>query len=319
MRTVEQKNKNLDWMVSFLVGANVVTIPREQKLLTAPVEDMLISRSKKFYDVNSSPDGDIEKVFREEAVVSDTRKRIVRADEYSESRIDQDDWNWNEHADAERQATMNAFELAKNGSNLVVWIGPEGGSYVEGRLNIYLPVFKNGEWSLQGYGIPLLKNQSESLKLGKKLIDNGGNTIGNIEDLRCQPIGFKVEDQKEWLHECQKLMPEFKDLWKFIADGGEEKNKEKVLKAVLYAKEKARGNNVSFETIMARQGFLINAVGGHGTSYGTENVYKFKIEMVNGEPYTELQRINGKLICPVCGEEVGEGVTVCPKCKVNLR
>lgn len=35
---VEVQNKNVDWMVPFLVGANVITRPREQKLLMAPVE-----------------------------------------------------------------------------------------------------------------------------------------------------------------------------------------------------------------------------------------------------------------------------------------
>lgn len=273
----------------------------------------------KFYDVNSSPVGDIEKVFREEAEDDDIRRRIVGADEYSEKRIEQDQWDWNEHSDAEKQATINAFELTKNGCNMVVWISPKGGSYTEGRLNIYLPIYKNNEWSLQGYGIPLLHNQEESLKLGNKLVGNSGIIVGNIEDLRRQPIGFKIKDQREWLQECQKLMPEFNGLWKFIESGGEQKQKEKVLQAVLYAKEKARGNNVLFETIMARQGFLINAVGGHGTSYGVEKVYGFKIDMVNGQPFTELQRLNGKLICPVCGEEVGEGVSICPKCKINLK
>lgn len=305
-------------MAVFLVGANVITIPREQKLLMAPVE-MPASRPQKFYDVNSSPDGDIEKVFREEAENDDIRRRIVKADEYSERRINHDSWDWNEHSDAERMATINAFELAKNGCNMIVWISPEGGSYKEGRLNIYLPIFKNNEWSLQGYGIPLLKNQDESLKLGKGLVDKKGKSVGDIEELRRQPIGFKIKDQKEWLQECQILMPEFKDLWKFIEGGGEQKQKQKVLKAVLYAKERAGGNNVLFEIIMARQGFLINAVGGHGTSYGVEKVYGFKIDMVNGQPFTELQRVNGKLICPVCGAEVGEGVSICPKCKINLK
>jgi len=278
-----------------------------------------VENKNKFYDVNSSPVGDIEKVFREEAKVDDVRRRIVKADKYSEKRIEQDEWGWNEHSDAERVATINAFELAKNGSNMVVWISPEGGSYKEGRLNIYLPFFKNNEWNLQGYGIPLLKNQDESLNLGKELVGKNGKCIGNIEELRRQPIGFKIDNQEKWLEECQKLMPDFNNLWEFIENSGEQKQKEKVLEAVLYAKDRAQGNNILFETIMARQGFLINAVGGHGTAYGIEKVYNFKIEMINSQPFTELQLVNGKLVCPVCGEEVGEGVSICPKCKINLK
>ena len=50
-----------------------------------------------------------------------------------------------------------------------------------------------------------------------------------------------------------------------------------------------------------------------------DGVYKFKVIMVGSEPTTDVQKINGKLICPLCGEEVGEGVSVCPKCKVKLR
>ena len=298
---IEVQNKGLDWMVPILEQA------------------VILSRSKKFYDVDSSSLGDIEKVFREEAVVDDIRKRIVKADNYLEEQVHKDKWDWNEHSDSEKVATINAFELAKMGSNMVVWISPEGGSYKEGRLNIYLPIFNDGEWSLQGYGIPLLKNQDESLILGKQLVNNGGKMFGNVEDLRRQPVGFKIDNQEKWLEECQKLMPEFTNLWKFIKSGGEHKQKEKVLKAVLYAKDKAQGNNILFETIMARQGFLINDVGGHGTAYGIEKVYSFKIEMINGQPFTELQRVNGKLVCPVCGEDVGEGVSVCPKCKINLK
>lgn len=324
MNTVEYTNRDLGNVTTFLVGAGVF-VQREQKLLMAPVEIQhhpVRNFEKKYYYDQTTPDEVVGRVYQEEGFTADIKKRIVKAGVYKEERINLDSWDFNEHSDSEMIATMNAFELAHRGCNMIFWISPSSESYKEGRLNIYLPTYKNGEWSVQGWGIPLLKNQDQSLRLGKGLVDKNGVVLEefeNVEDLRRQPVGFRIKNQENWLAECQELLPEFKYLWDFIAAGGEEANREEVLKAVVYAREKAGDNNPMFEQIMASLGFRINPEGSHGSAYGENGVYNFKITMVNGVPTTELQRIDGKLICPVCGVEVGEGVTVCPTCKVGLR
>ena len=54
-KNIEVQNKNLDWMAVFLVGANVITIPREQKLLMAPVEMPKSRVNSKNFDAQLEP------------------------------------------------------------------------------------------------------------------------------------------------------------------------------------------------------------------------------------------------------------------------
>ena len=230
--------------------------------------------SKKFYDINKNPVGVVAGAFLEEGVTGDIRRRINLADSYREGQVKTDGWNYNEHSMAEREATINAFELAKSGDNLIVWISPEDGNiYKEGRLNVYLPVYINGEWQLQGRGIPLQSNRQESWDLAQRLLENGGNIMDpvyDIEGVRRQPVGFKLENQKDWIGVCKKLMPEFMEIWDFIKEEGDVKNKQKVERDVSAAMVLARGNNYVFEKMMAQMGNLINLMGGHGSSWGQE-------------------------------------------------
>jgi hypothetical protein len=116
---------------------------------------------------------------------------------------------------------MNIFRLGRVGYNLVVWISPDDGGdvYKEGRLNIEFPTYGQNGWSLYGKHMPLFCNRDESVELAKRLLENGGislSEIKNFEDLRRQPIGFKLNDIDDWIGKCRKLIPEFEKVWQFI-------------------------------------------------------------------------------------------------------
>ena len=184
-------------------------------------------REKKyFYDVNLHSAEVVAGAFIEEGI-ADLRLRIHKAEPYREGRIGSDNWEWNEHSGAEKEATENVFELAKKGKNLIIWISPEDGGrvYQEGRLNVYLPMQEeNGEWVVQGWGIPLQWDRFRSTKLGERLLAEGGVSMERIDDgesLRRQPIGFEWGKDDNWLSWFQKIMPEFNQIWNLIEVGGE--------------------------------------------------------------------------------------------------
>jgi hypothetical protein len=286
---------------------------------------MIRREERKFYDINQNPIKVVAGAFLEEGNTRDVKRRINPADPYLESRIRKDSWNYNEHSLAEKEATINAFELAKSGDNFIIWISPEDGKiYREGRLNIYLPVNKNGEWQLLGRGMPLGWSQQESLGLAERLLTNGGGTMDPIYDtegVRRQPIGFKIEKQEDWIGFCKELMPEFMEFWDFIKKGGDVENKRRMERDVMTAMLTAKGNNYVFERTMAGMGNLINQLGGHGSSWsGQENdVYQFKVLMVDGQATVDKVRKNGRWICPICGREIAEGEMVCAKCGAKMK
>ncbi|HEX8923542.1 MAG TPA: hypothetical protein VF828_02310, partial [Patescibacteria group bacterium] len=186
---------------------------------------------------------------------------------------------------------------------------------------VYMPIRENGEWVLYMRGIPLTWDKDESTKLGQRLIENGGRSFEKISDsesLRRQPVGIKIEKMYEWLNECRKLMPEFIDYWDFIENGEDIKNKEAMEAAVRRAKAAAKGDNVKFELEMQRQGFRINAEGGHGSSYLGKGVFTGKIRMTGGEAYIKPVEVGGKLVCPICGEELNKEMGKCPKCGAKM-
>ncbi len=282
---------------------------------------------KKFYDVNRDTVGVIAGAFLEEGVEVDIRARINKADPYVRNRLFTDSWNWNEHSKSEKEATANAFELAKNGYNFIVWISPDDGGkvYKEGRINIYLPEFINGEWVLQGWGIPLLWDRFKSTELALDLLKNNGVSMDPIydpESVRRQPIGFKIKNNSNWIEECVRVMPDFNEIWEFISQGREVENKKRVEADVIRAIKVARGNNQLFEMMMARMGHNINPEGGHGSSWLggiSRGIYNFKINAIDNNFVTEPIRVGRKTICPICGVELHEGKLVCPKCGVKIK
>jgi hypothetical protein len=267
----------------------------------------VIDSRKKFYNINKNGLGEVAGAFLEEGVDDDPRKRINISELYPESRIELDRWEYNEHSAAEREATVNVFNLGKNGHNLVIWISPEDGkTYKEGRLNILFPVFGDNGWSMYGRHVPLVCNGPESLELANRLLENSGVSIESIDDLeslRQQPIGFKIEKTDDWIKICKDLMPEFMEIWNFIEDGNDVKNKNRMERDVLSAMEIADGDNRLFESIMARMGNRINAEGGHGSSWNSSNNGMGVIVSVNsnGELSYKLGNTEGLKLCQHCG------------------
>lgn len=280
-----------------------------------------MSKEKKyFYDINENDPSEIAKAFTEERVTSDLTKRITISNLYEESRVEVDNWAFNEHSEQERKATVNVFDLGKKGYNLVVWISPDDGEkgvYKEGRLNIEFPVFGKKEWAIYGRHLPLLCNRIESVELAKRLLENGGVSIEPITDAestREQPIGFKIEETDKWIKECKELMPEFMDIWNFIEEGKDEENKIKMEKDVKIAMEKANGDNYLFEMLMAQMGNEINSEGGHGSSYGfgSDRGIVAVIDS-DGRVSYQLGNTEGLTHCEDCN--IFYSGNVCPACK----
>ena len=277
--------------------------------------------NKKFYDINQNSLGEIAGAFLEEGVKNDLRERINISDLYAESKIEKDNWEYNEHSEAEKEATINVFDLGKKGYNLIVWISPDDGGnvYKEGRLNIEFPVFGKNEWAIYGRHVPLLCDEKESFNLVKRLLENGGISIKPIEkigNVRRQPIGFKIEETDSWIQEVKKMMPEFMEIWDFIEKGKDVENKIKMEKDVKIAMERADGDNYLFESLMARMGNEINAEGGHGGSWGSENDNGMGMVVAvnaDGSLYYFMGETKDLTLCKKCGCYYSGDK--CPLCK----
>jgi rubrerythrin len=283
-----------------------------------------------FFDINSNSTAEVAKVIKEEMKTRDLTKRVTNSDPVMTVKgIPEIEFSrYNVHAEAEWQATFNAFELAKKGSNLIFWISAEDGGevYMDGRFNIYFKTITGNEITLTGKHMPLEIDRFKSWELGKRLIAFGGETIDKIdtvENLRIQPIGFNLENNEEWIDKCRQMIPEFEDFWKMFENGDDIRQEEETKKVVEEVKILSRGDNKIFQLEMARRGYEINNQGNHGIGYlGQQNngVYNFKIGMIGEKFYTEpvLDR-NGNLVCPVCGAKVSSSDTICPKCKIGLK
>jgi len=224
-----------------------------------------------YFDINEHNDEIIARAYQEERKgTSDLSMRIVHAEDYFEERIEIDNWEYNEHAKVEKEATKNVFSLMKEGFDLIVWISPKSKIYEEGRLNILVTGEKNKKLFFEPWAVPLLFNEEESLILGKKIINLGGvtmNEVVNSEDLREQPIAFNVGDGEVWLDKCKEILPEMEWMWEAIALGKVDENMKRIALEIKEVKELARGNNVLFELIMADRGYKLNVAGDHGGSW----------------------------------------------------
>lgn len=264
-----------------------------------------------FYDIGRSSIDDIYRVFIEEGTSHDITRRVNDSQPYTEGMIVRNNWEYNRHAETEKQATINTFLLGKMGCNLVFWISPDDGGdlYKEGRLNIEFPTFGIEEWSLYGKHMPLFWNGDESMELAKRLLESGGvslREIKNVEDLRQQPIGFRVDNIDEWIGKCRELIPEFEKVWQFIESGGDLDNQERIKRDVIEAMTIANGDNYFFEMLMSRMGHDINPIGGHGGSWLGENEGENKrvgiivSKGLNGEIEKSFGSIDGLSHCDAC-------------------
>lgn len=273
---------------------------------------------KPYYDIREHQDEVIARVFQEERRGVEAKKRIVHAQDYFQKRIEEDNWEYNEHSQAEKTATMNAFELFAQGYQLAVWISPVSEIYEEGRLNILLPGEKNGEKIFEAYGLPLLASREESLKMTKALLDRGGVTMDNIystEEVRKQPVAFDFEN-KNWLKKCREILPQFEWAWETIESGEVDENMKKIAREVKEAREIAGRDNYLFERIMLQSGYRLNISGSHGGSWlsgelgRTQGIIALNI---GGKIEYRLGRTEGLHYCEHCGcWYSGEK---CPVCK----
>lgn len=259
---------------------------------------------KPYFDINIDSVLVVARTYQEERKgVTDLRLRTVHAEIYDKSRIETDDWKYNKHSQAEREATKNAFDLVEDGYNLIVWISPVSDIYEEGRLNIFVPKVENGKVAFDPWAVPLLLSQEKSKKMADKLLVNGGvsmDPINDVESLRRQPIGFKVEKSFEWIDKCRELMPEFMVIWDEIESGGVDKNMMKIAKKVEKAKIIARGNNYVFEQEMAKEGCELNVSGDHGGSWLSREAGVIIIKTPDGIQY-RIGNVEGMTFCEKCG------------------
>lgn len=340
-----EKERNLRNLTAVLVGMGVVGVRESDKpkLLADGGGELkprfIAPTDGHFFNINKNSDEETAKVVLEELKTEDLTKRVTNSKlgrtvngvpemQFSE---------YNVHAEAEWLATHNAFKLGKE-CNFMFWLSAEDGAmglspeeakekgfvYGDGRCNIYFVTKEDREVVISGKHMPLNIDRFKTLELGKRLVGFGGKTLGKmetVEELRVQPIGFNLENPEEWIAECRKMMPEFEKFWQMFENGDDLKQEAEMIEVVKEVKKIAKGNNYIFQKEMGRRGYVMNMLTNHGIGYAESQyggVYSFKMKIVNGEVVVEAKRVNGKLVCPICGVEIGEGVTICPKCKIKI-
>lgn len=228
----------------------------------------MIEEFKPYFDIRVTDSEVVARVYQEEGRRVRVEQRVVHAQRYHLARLEQDNWEYNQHAEAEKEATKNCFELAKDGFNLIIWISPRSEIYEEGRLNIILP--DEEAQSFDSWAMPLLLDETGSMELGERLLGLGGvsmDPIVGVESLRRQPIGYKVEEGQNWIDMCRELMPELSVIWDEIESGGVDKRMMRIVRKVEMVKSRVGGNNFLFEREMIGFGYHLNISGSHGGSW----------------------------------------------------
>jgi len=260
---------------------------------------------KPFFDINNTSSVVVARVYQEEAKGVALKERIVHAERYDLERIEGDRWDYNQHAGAEKEATQNCFELARDGFNLVVWISPKSEIYEEGRLNIVLP--DGDALGFDSWAIPLLLDENKSMELGMRLLELEGvsmDPITEVESLRRQPIGYKVEEGQQWIDKCRELMPELSVIWDEIESGEVDRRMMKIVRKVEMVKARVGGDNIRFEREMKKIGLSLNFAGDHGGSW---------LSQERGRGIGVIAMVKeGNIIQYSVGST--EGLTYCKKC-----
>ncbi len=345
--TKENLNGLAAWLVAAgLVGRRVRIDDDDLKLLgSGKAEEEIRPRFKKatdghFFDVNSNSAEEVAKVYKEERRTNKPVERVTSSSPVGRNDVDFSEYNV--HAMAEWEATQRSFDLAEQNYNLIFWISAEDGAmglspeeakekgcvYSDGRLNIYFKsVDANGNVALKGKHLPLSINRFLSFELGKRLVEMGGITLGkmeDVEDLRVQPIGFRLDNLDDWIKKCREMMPEMGEFWDTIEKGDDVRHQEEMEKVVSEVMRRSGGDNRWFQMEMMRRGFEINTSGNHGMGYLDNGVgglvLNFKIERIGGMFFTEPKiDSRGNLVCPVCGAKVANDDVKCRECGIGLK
>ncbi len=293
--------------------------PRAESVV---VRKRATSPDKKIVNLNSMTDEEIAKAVIENWNIGDDLARTTSYKMKSKNGVADVEINpnYDPHAEAEYEATRNEYALVDKGYDLLFWISAKDAYYPEGRLNIVRGNKIGDDYDMDAEALVIQWSQEQCLSLGKLLLQQGGKSmegVTDIESLRCQPIGFRLEEKK-WLEKCRELMPEMEDVWKFLENKAMVGHEREALRAVKIAREESKGNQKVFYQVLRREGFPVRAAGNHGVG-GVSGIESYRMRMVGNEVYvTPTKKENGKYFCPLCGAEVKSNETICSQCKVKI-
>lgn len=234
---------------------------------------------------------------------------------------------------AEYEGMRNIWKLAKGGSKYVFWISPSGGrsEYEDGRIVVGI-VEDNDQVKINCRGIPLLVRPEEMIVMANKIIEFGGNSVGEIkqiEDLREQALGlnFGIKNQEELWNFCESVFG-VKEVWDVVRQGKDvcrKKEIESVINETLMDIKVRFGgfteNNSIYagallEKIMEIRGYQIEG-GNHGGLNSDQLESSFDKLFSKSEISVKPEIRDGKSFCP-CGTELKDGATVCPSCGLKI-
>jgi len=248
----------------------------------------------------------------------------------------------------EIMAYQRLFQLAKEGKKYVLWISPpsEEAEYKEGRM--VAGVVKKADEEgvvLDCRGVCTDMGLEESLRVINEMYYYADDyrAIATEDEVRTTPIPLVIDEAQEtWVDFLASHM-KLPKVWQAIKEEADLASLEEA-KKVADEVEKVFGerfkNIVSLEEavlvgvdvqrfVEARYDIRWMGGGGHGMSpVAAMGMISGRVGIIRFSPFESLFRlsqmvaekieINGKIVCSVCHAELGDGVTVCPKCGLRI-
>lgn len=232
----------------------------------------------------------------------------------------------------EYTALMRLRELALKDCKYIVWLSPAGGrsDYEESRMVLAIVEgIEDGSVRFNCRGIALKTDGSDLLVSANRLLADGGKSIDEIcevEDMRTNPIGFNLKSEYKWTTYLATLFGRDR-VWQEIENGGDIERQRRIEMELKSVWRDLGGRlsmvnevylGVMIERQMAQRGFAI--VGGnHGATYGdmmSNNFVTSSFNTLFSKSVGTIKpvEINGKRVCPYCGQVLENGGTVCSKC-----
>ena len=231
----------------------------------------------------------------------------------------------------EYTALMRLRELALKGYRYIVWLSPAGGrsDYVESRMVVAIAEgVRDGQVRFNCRGIALKTDGGDLFLSANRLLAEGGKSIeeiGEVEDMRTNPIGFNLKGGDEWTTYLATIFGRER-VWMEIESGGD-KGRQKRAEVALKSVWASLGGRTTMadkiclgamiERQMALRGFAISG-GNHGATYGemlsgSLITSSFNTIFSNSGGIINPVEMGGKKVCP-CGYVLTEGCKTCPKC-----
>ncbi len=175
----------------------------------------------------------------------------------------------------EAEGAENMFRLAEGGSDLIFWISPAGGSYVDARLVVARAESLAGEMVLDCRGIVVRKTPEDLLQIAMNMVCfEGGRLVSGVieaEDLRSQPIGIKLKGG-DWIAFSERMFG-IPEVWRAIRMTEDIVLRDKIEMAVGNAFQDLKSSglrgidlDLALEMGMVLRGYRLNAMGNHGGS-----------------------------------------------------